>query len=112
MARMNLRDDQWGLIAELLPGKEGDRGCNAAHNRLFVEAVLWMARAVAPWRDLPPEFGQALLPLAYQTDMVVVPLAEADPPAEPSAAGWSCIAVEARTAPHSRTRGPDRRSPS
>ncbi|MCB0175903.1 MAG: hypothetical protein KDJ97_35705 [Anaerolineae bacterium] len=38
--------------------------------------------------DLPPEFGEALLPLAYQTDMVVVPIAEADPPAEPAAAGW------------------------
>jgi transposase len=57
MARMNLRDDQWERIAEQLPGKEGDCGCNAADNRLFVEAVLWMARAGAPWRDLPPEFG-------------------------------------------------------
>ena len=38
--------------------------------------------------DLPPEFSEALLPLAYQTDMVVVPIAEADAPAEPSASGW------------------------
>jgi transposase len=57
MARMNLRDDQWGRICHLLPGKEGDRRCTAADNRLFVEAVLWMARAGARWRDLPPEFG-------------------------------------------------------
>ncbi len=38
--------------------------------------------------DLPPEYQDALLPLAYQTDMVVVPIAEADPPQEPTASGW------------------------
>jgi transposase len=41
----------------MLPGKQGDRGRTAADNRLFVDAVLWMARAGAPWRDLPEEFG-------------------------------------------------------
>jgi transposase len=56
MARKNLRDDQWERIANLLPGKPGDRGRYAADNRLFVEAVLWMARSGAPWRDLPEEF--------------------------------------------------------
>lgn len=56
-ARKNLRDDQWERIAHRLPGKRGDRGRSAADNRLFVEAVLWMARAGAPWRDLPEEFG-------------------------------------------------------
>ncbi|MCG3212532.1 MAG: hypothetical protein FOGNACKC_06202 [Anaerolineae bacterium] len=44
--------------------------------------------------DLPPEFGEALLPLAYQTDMVVVPIAEADPPAEPTASGWRGWLIE------------------
>jgi hypothetical protein len=38
--------------------------------------------------DLPPEYRDALLPLTYQTDMVVVPIAEADPPSEPVATGW------------------------
>ncbi len=38
--------------------------------------------------DLPPEYREALLPLAYQTDMVVVPIAESNPPAEPTASGW------------------------
>lgn len=57
MPRLNLRDDQWDRIAHLLPGKPGDRGRTAADNRLFVDAVLWMARSGAPWRDLPEEFG-------------------------------------------------------
>jgi len=26
--------------------------------RLFLEAVLWIARTSSPWRDLPPDFGK------------------------------------------------------
>jgi hypothetical protein len=37
---------------------------------------------------LPPEYREALLPLAYQTDIVVVPIAGSSPPGEPSAPGW------------------------
>jgi transposase len=55
--RMVLRDDQWERIARRLPGKAGDPGRSAADNRLFLEAVLWMARVGAPWRDLPEFFG-------------------------------------------------------
>ena len=43
--------------APLLPGKPGDRGQSAADTRRFLEAVLWMARVGAPWRDLPDQFG-------------------------------------------------------
>ena len=57
MPRLNLRDDQWERICHLLPGKPGDRGRTAADNRLLVEAVLWIARSGAPWRDLPEDFG-------------------------------------------------------
>ena len=55
--RMVLRDEQWERIAPRLPGKAGDPGRSAADNRLFLEAVLWMARVGAPWRDLPEFFG-------------------------------------------------------
>ena len=54
---MALADEQWQSIEGLLPGKSGDRGRTAKDNRLFVEAVLWLARTGSPWRDLPPEFG-------------------------------------------------------
>ena len=54
---MWLRDDQFERIEALLPGKASDPGRTAANNRLFVEAVLWIARTGSPWRDLPFEFG-------------------------------------------------------
>jgi transposase len=58
MPRMMLRDDQWERIEDLLPGKAADCGVTAKDNRLFVEAVLWIARTGCPWRDLPRELGK------------------------------------------------------
>lgn len=57
MVRMWLRDDQYERVAAMLPGKPGDPGRSAKDNRLFVEAVLWVARTGSPWRDLPRQFG-------------------------------------------------------
>ena len=57
MDRTVLSDAQWERLAPLLPGKPGDPGRHARDNRLFLEAVLWVARTGAPWRDLPESFG-------------------------------------------------------
>ena len=57
MDRVCLTDVQSDKIADLLPGKPGDPGRCGTDNRLFVEAVLWIARTGAPWRDLPAPFG-------------------------------------------------------
>lgn len=57
MIRRELTDAQWLRIEWLCAGKAGDKGRHGDDNRLFVDAVLWIARAGAPWRDLPPEFG-------------------------------------------------------
>jgi transposase len=57
MSRKILRNDQWERIEDLLPGKTTDCGVTAKDNRLFLEAVLWIARTGSPWRDLPPELG-------------------------------------------------------
>ena len=57
MDRWILNDEQWERVAPLLPGKPGDPGRSASDNRIFFEAVLWMARVGAPWRDLPETFG-------------------------------------------------------
>lgn len=58
MAERVLSDEAWEAVANVLPGKEGDPGCHGRNNRLFLEAVFWVARTGAPWRDLPPEFGK------------------------------------------------------
>src|SRR4051794_15503892 len=55
--RFVVSDTVWEKIEALLPGKKSDRGVTAKDNRLFLEAVLWRARAGLPWRDLPAEFG-------------------------------------------------------
>jgi transposase len=57
MVRKLLSDAQWKRIEQMLPGKPGDVGRSGADYRLFVEAVLWIARTGSPWRDLPAEFG-------------------------------------------------------
>lgn len=57
MARMVLTDAQWEKIAPHCKGKKSDPGRSGTDNRLFVEAVLWIARTGAQWRDLPAEFG-------------------------------------------------------
>ena len=55
--RLILTDEQWERVAPHLPGKIGDPGRSGKDNRLFLEGVLWIARAGAPWRDLPETFG-------------------------------------------------------
>lgn len=57
MARRELRDDQWNKIKDLLPGKVSDPGRSAMDNRLFMDAILWIARTGAHWRELPEHFG-------------------------------------------------------
>jgi transposase len=58
MRRHEITDDDWDRIKDFLPGQAGDPGVTAKDNRLFVNAVLWIARTGAPWRDLPERFGR------------------------------------------------------
>jgi putative transposase len=57
LIRRELTDGQWVRIDKLVAGKQGDKGRTGVDNRLFVDAVLWIVRTGAPWRDLPGEFG-------------------------------------------------------
>ena len=57
MTSARFADNEWGRIWEDLKGHPGIYVAQEAPTRLFVEAVLWMARAGAPWRLLPAELG-------------------------------------------------------
>ena len=55
--RHDISDATWTLLEPLLPGQAGMWGRIAKDNRLFINAVFWILRAGAPWRDLPPDYG-------------------------------------------------------
>ena len=56
MHRHALTDEQWALVAAVLPRQK--RGPAALRgDRLFVDAVIYRARTGMPWRDLPERFG-------------------------------------------------------
>lgn len=57
MAREILTDEQWERIRPLLPPQRPKTGRPAKDHRIVVEAILWIDRTGAPWRDLPQEFG-------------------------------------------------------
>lgn len=56
--RHDISDEAWALIEPHLPGQRGQWGGIAKDNRLFINAVFWILRTGAPWRDLPPEYGK------------------------------------------------------
>ena len=55
--RHDISDKVWELLEPHLSGRKGVRGVTARDNRLFLNAVFWILRTGAPWRDLPPDYG-------------------------------------------------------
>ena len=55
--RHDMTDAVWERLMPHLPGGEGKRGRPAQDNRRFIDAVCWILRTGAPWRDLPPDYG-------------------------------------------------------
>ena len=51
-----LRDDQWELIAPLLPSHK-KRGRPRADDRRTLDGILWVLRSGARWKDLPRQYG-------------------------------------------------------
>ena len=58
MARTVLDDAQWASVMLVIQRIPHAWKQNEAKLRRFVEAVLWIDRTGAPWRDLPDEFGK------------------------------------------------------
>ena len=55
--RHDLSDKAWSVIEPHTIGNKGSWGGNAHDTRLFINAVFWILRTGAPWRDLPPSYG-------------------------------------------------------
>ncbi len=55
--RHDISDHAWELLEPHLPGRKGSWGGVAEDNRRFINAVFWILRTGAPWRDLPPDYG-------------------------------------------------------
>jgi transposase len=56
--RHDISDAVWAVLEPLLPGQAGQWGGLAKDNRTFINAVFWVLRTGAPWRDLPPAYGK------------------------------------------------------
>lgn len=55
---MEFKDYQWDRIKDILPGKNGDPGRSGLDNRMFIEAVMWVARNGGRWRSVPENYGR------------------------------------------------------
>ena len=57
-SRFVITDRQWQKMEPHCLGRKCDPGRTGSDPRRFLEAVFWIARTGAPWRDLPPGFGK------------------------------------------------------
>jgi len=57
MPRHSLTDKQWDLVFDLFPTRSFKTGRRPRDRRIILNAILWILRTGAPWRDLPQEFG-------------------------------------------------------
>jgi len=59
MGRFDLSDAELALIAPALPGADGGRGRGRPRgdDRRVLDAIFYILRTGAPWRDLPERYG-------------------------------------------------------
>ena len=50
-------DEVWAVIEPVLPSDVGRPGKRWSNHRMILEGIVWRYRVVAPWRDLPAQFG-------------------------------------------------------
>lgn len=56
MGRLVIDNAMWDKLKPFLP-KRPKGGRPGGNDRQFLEAVCWVLRTGAPWRDLPPTYG-------------------------------------------------------
>src|SRR3954467_5907690 len=54
MARFDLSEGEWSIIAPLLPNKP--RGVPRQDDRRVLNGIFWTLRTGSPWRDLPERY--------------------------------------------------------
>ena len=57
MARGDLTDEEWDVIAGLLPSERGRKSRPAHDNRRFLNGMLHVLRVGCPWRDMHERYG-------------------------------------------------------
>ena len=55
MARFDLTDFEWSVMAPLLPNKV--RGVKRVDDRRVLNGIFWRLRTGAPWADIPERYG-------------------------------------------------------
>jgi transposase len=58
MPRFELTDEQFARFERIPPGKSPDPAVTTRDNRLFLDAILWIARTGAPRPNLPERVGK------------------------------------------------------
>ena len=59
LSRHDISDDHWNRIQHLLPGQAGQHGGVGNDNRLFLNAIRYLAKTGIAWADLPTCFGKS-----------------------------------------------------
>lgn len=54
---VRLTSAQWQRLEPLLPGPSKKGGRPPKSHKLVIEALVWILRTGAPWRDLPSAYG-------------------------------------------------------
>jgi transposase len=57
MRRYEVSDEEWALIADLLPAN-GRRGGQWRAHRPLLNGIFWRLHTGAPWRDVPARYGR------------------------------------------------------
>ena len=58
MIRGLMTDDEWAIVAPFLTTPSAQGGRPPTDHRRVLDAVFWISRTGAPWRDLPEALGK------------------------------------------------------